>query len=190
MRIVIADDEAIIRLGLRSMLEDLGHEVVGTAADGIGALEMARAHQPDLVILDIKMPRLDGLEAAEAIATERPLPVVILTAYGDRALVERAANLAVHGYLIKPIRPSELGPALEIAVTRFEETEALRREAADLREALETRAAVEQARRVLMDREGLREEEAFRSIQARARRERRSMRDICEEILRDSEPGD
>lgn len=187
MRIVIADDEAIIRLGLRSMLEQLGHEVVGAASDGIGALELVRAQRPDLVILDIKMPCLDGLEAAEVIAAEHPVPIVILTAYGDRHLVERAASLAIHGYLVKPIPPSELGPALEIAVSRFAEAQSLRRQAAGLREALEARGVVDKAKRALMDRQGIREEEAFRTIQARARRERRSMREVSEAILAESE---
>lgn len=188
MRIVIADDEAIIRLGLKTMLEQMGHEVVGVAADGLGALEMVRAHQPDLVILDVRMPRLDGLDAAEAIVAERPLPIVILTAYSDRELVERARGLAVHGYLVKPIRPSELGPVLEIALSRFEEAQSLRREAADLREALETRQIVERAKHALMDRQGLREEEAFRALQAQARRERRSMREVGEQVLRECTP--
>ncbi len=187
MRIVIADDEAIIRLGLKSMLEQMGHRVVGAAGDGIGALDMVRAQQPDLVILDIKMPRLDGLDAAEAIVAERPVPILILTAYSDRHLVERAANLAIQGYLVKPINPGELGPALEVAASRFAETQALRQEAAGLRDALETRSLVDMAKHALMEQQGMREEEAFRTIQARARRERRSIRQVSEAILDEAE---
>jgi response regulator NasT len=187
VRILVADDEAIIRLGLKSMLEQLGHQVVGVAPDGISAVELARAQQPDLAILDIKMPGLDGLDAAKAMSAERPLPIVVLTAYGDRQLVERAATLDVHGYLVKPIRPAELGPALEIAVSRFEQTQALRREAADLREALHTRGIVEEAKRTLMARHGLSEQEAFSYLQSRARRERRSMREVSEQVLEENE---
>ncbi|MGQ9687030.1 MAG: ANTAR domain-containing response regulator [Thiobacillaceae bacterium] len=183
MRILIADDEAIIRLGLKAELEEMGHQVVATAADGIAAVEQARATRPDLAILDIKMPGLDGLEAAETIAAERPMPIVILSAYADRRLVERAASLAVHGYLVKPVRPSELEPALEIAVSRFEEAETLRREAQDLQEALRTRATVDEAKRMLIKARGWREEEAFRRLQARARSERRTMRQVAEELL-------
>ncbi len=181
MRILIADDEAIIRLGLKAMLEEMGHEVVASAADGAAALALARSTRPDLAILDIKMPVLDGLAAAEAIAAERPVAIVILSAYSDRELVERAASLAVHAYLVKPIRPAELAPTLEVARQRFEEVQALRQEAAGLEEALAARAAVEQAKRRLMA-GGLSEAEAFHAIQAQARRERRSMRQVAEEL--------
>ena len=187
MRILIAEDEAIIRLGLKAMLEEMGHQVVGAAADGVTAVQLARSLKPDLAILDIKMPNLDGLDAAEAITAERPLPIVILTAYSSRDLVERAANLSVHGYLVKPIRPAELGPALEIAVSRFEEMQTLRQEAADLQEALRARAVIEEAKRLLVKRYGLKEEEAFRRLQEQARRERRPMRDVSEDILRSAE---
>lgn len=183
MRILIADDEAIIRLGLKAMLEEMGHEVVGAAADGRAAIDLARSTQPDMIILDIKMPGLDGLQVAEAIAAERPVPIVILSAYSDRELIERAASLAVQAYLVKPIRPAELGPTLEIALDRFVETQALRREAADLTEALRAREVVGRAKQLLMERHGLSEAEAFRTLQAEARRERRSMREISERLL-------
>ncbi len=189
MRILIADDEAIIRLGLKATLEEMGHQVVAMAADGAAAVELARSTRPDLLLLDIKMPVLDGLDAAEAITAERPVPVVILSAYSSRDLVERAVGLAVHGYLVKPIRPAELGPALEIAVSRFEEAQALRQEATDLQEALRTREVVERAKRLLMEHHNLREEEAFRCLQAQARRERRAMREVCEELLRGGKEG-
>ncbi len=183
MRVLIADDEAIIRLGLKAMLEEIGHEVVAAAPDGPTAVRLARSSQPDLVILDIKMPGLDGLAAAEAITAERAVPIVILSAYSDRDLVERAASLAVHAYLVKPIRPTELAPTLEIALGRFEESQALRREAQDLQQAMRARIVISDAKRVLMKRQGLSEAEAFRLIQERARQERRSMQEVGEEIL-------
>jgi AmiR/NasT family two-component response regulator len=186
VRILIADDEAIIRMGLKVMLEQMGHRVVGTAADGSIAVSLSRSLQPDLVILDIKMPGINGLEAAEAIVADRPVPILILSAYSDRELVERAASVAVHGYLVKPIRPAELEPALEIAVSRFRQWQALRHEAADLQEALSTREIVDYAKQALMEQEGLKEIVAFERIQARARRERRSMREVAEEVLRRS----
>jgi AmiR/NasT family two-component response regulator len=183
MRILIADDEAIIRLGLTTMLEDLGHTVVGAAADGVAAVNLARQLQPDLVILDIKMPLLDGLDAAEEIAAERPVPILILSAYSYPALIERASSLAVQGYLVKPIRPVDLEPAIAIATARFEQWQELQREAADLREALATREVVEKAKRKLIETEKLSEAEAFQRLQAQARRERRRMREVAEEML-------
>ncbi|MDI7275491.1 MAG: response regulator [Anaerolineae bacterium] len=189
MRILIADDEGIIRLGLAATLEDMGHEVVAAVPDGVQAVEMARATQPDMVILDIKMPGLDGLDAAEAITAERPVPVIILTAYSNPGLVARAASLAVHAYLTKPVRPVDLAPALEIAVARFDETQALRREAADLQSAMRILQVLEEAKRVLMSERGLREAEASHYLQAKALRERRSIRDVCEEVLHGSGCG-
>lgn len=184
LRILIADDEAVIRMGLRKMLENMGHDVVGAARDGMIAIDLARRTKPDLVILDIKMPRLDGLEAAQVIAGERPVPILILTAYSDRELVERAATLAVHGYLVKPIRDVDLSSTIEIGLARFDESQSLRAEAADLEEALATRDLVDQAKRVLMTSQGLTEQEAFLRIQHRGREQRRPMREVAEEILR------
>jgi len=186
LRILIADDEAIIRMGLKALLEDMGHRVVGAAADGANAVRLAHSLQPDLVILDVKMPGLDGLQAAEAITTERPVAIVILSAYADQELVERASSVAVHGYLVKPIRPAELGPALEVAASRFEQWLALRQEVTDLEEALLSREVVERAKRVLMEREHLKEDEAFHRIQAQARQQRRPMREVAEEVLSQS----
>jgi response regulator NasT len=184
MRILIADDEALIRMGLRTILQDMGHTVVGAAADGTTALKLARETEPDLAILDIKMPGMDGLAVAEAIARENPLPVVMLTAYSERDLVERAAATeTVQAYLVKPIREAELGPTIELAAARFAEWSALRQEAADRQEALETRAVVERAKRLLMERDGLPERAAFLEIQHRARRERRSMRHVAQHLL-------
>jgi two-component system, response regulator PdtaR len=184
LRILIADDEAIIRLGLSAMLEELGHTVVGSASDGAAAVEMARTQLPDLVILDIKMPGMGGLDAAEKITAERPVPIMILSAYSDRDLVERAASLAVQSYLIKPVRPADLTPALELAASRFEQWQALRQEAADLREALAARVIVDEAKHRLMERDGLGEAQAFRQLQMQARRERRTMREVAEAVLK------
>ncbi|MBM4429288.1 MAG: response regulator [Chloroflexi bacterium] len=183
MRILIADDEAIIRMGLKAMLQDMGHEVVAAAANGAEAVRLAGELQPELVILDIKMPEMDGLAAAEAITSQRALPVVMLTAYSDRDLVSRAAHLAVHAYLVKPVQPADLGTALPIAVARFAEWQAVRQEAASLRDALETREVVERAKRVLMDREHCKEAQAFAYLQATARRQRRPMRQVAQEVL-------
>ncbi|MDY7041191.1 MAG: response regulator [Chloroflexota bacterium] len=184
LHILIADDEAIIRLGLRTVLQEMGHRVVGAATDGVAAVKLARQSRPDLIILDIKMPGMDGLAAAEAIVAERPVPILILTAYSDRELVEQAATLAVQGYLVKPIREAELAPAIEIALARFNEWQVLQEEAASLQEALLTRDLVDQAKRLLRERDGLREREAFLHIHNRSRRQRRSMREVAEEVLR------
>jgi AmiR/NasT family two-component response regulator len=184
MRILIADDEALTRMGLRTMLRALGHTLVGAAADGIMALKLVNETRPDLAVLDIKMPGMDGLAVAEAIGKQCPVPVVMLTAYSERELVQQAAATdTVQAYLVKPIREADLAPALELAVARFGEWQALQQEAASRQEALATREVVAQAKSVLMEHEGLGEREAFLEIQHRARRERRSMRQVAEEIL-------
>jgi AmiR/NasT family two-component response regulator len=183
LRVLLADDEAIIRAGLQQMLEEMGHRVVGAARDGVAAVQMARNSRPDLVVLDIKMPGMDGLAAAEAIAAEQPVPILILSAYSDRDLVERATTLAVQGYLVKPIQEGSLAAAIQIALARFDEWRSLQREAADVHEALLTRDLVDRAKRLLMERQGLTEWEAFARIQQRSRRQRRPMREIAEQIL-------
>jgi two-component system, response regulator PdtaR len=184
MNVFIADDEALTRMGLQAMLREMGHTVVATAADGPTALELACETRPEVAVLDIKMPGMDGLTVAAAIAERCPLPVVMLTAYSDRDLVERAAATeTVQAYLVKPIREADLEPVLELAVTRFAEWQALQREASDRREALETRELVARAKRLLMDENKLSERQAFLDIQHRARHERRSMRQVAEEIL-------
>jgi AmiR/NasT family two-component response regulator len=183
LRIVIADDEAVIRLGLKAMLEALGHQVVGMAADGERALALIEDHKPDLVILDIKMPGLDGLTIAERLAQECPLPVVVLTAYSQQALVERAVGAAVMGYLVKPVREELLGPTVELAVARFQAMEAIRAEANDLREQLAARRAVDEAKRLLMRRAGWGEAEAYRRLQMTGRETRRPMQAVAQAVI-------
>jgi len=184
MRILIADDEALTRMGLRAMLSDMGHEVVAAAADGVTALRLACELGPDLAVLDIKMPGMEGLDVAAAISKHCPLPVVMLTAYSERDLVERAAATdTVQAYLVKPVREADLAPTIELATSRFAEWQALRREAASRQEALATRELVARAKQVLIQDRALTERQAFLEIQHRARRQRRSMREEAEEIL-------
>jgi AmiR/NasT family two-component response regulator len=161
VRILVAEDETIIRLDLRKLLEDAGHEVGAEARDGVEAVELVAAHEPDLAILDVKMPRLDGIEAARRILEERPIPIVMLTAYGQDELVARAVEAGVFGYLVKPFRETDLLPAIATAKARHEELTALREEAESLAEALAARKAIERAKGLLMEREGLSEQEAF-----------------------------
>lgn len=182
-RIVIADDESLIRLDLREMLVHLGYDVVGEAGDGRSAMELARKLRPDLVIMDIKMPDLDGISAAEGLTQDRIAPVVLLTAYSDQALVDRAKEAGVVGYVVKPFREAELMPVIELSLARFEEFRALEREVGSLKEALESRKVVERAKGVLMEVHGLRESEAFHRIRKTSMDARKSMREVAEAIL-------
>lgn len=182
MRILIAEDESITRMGLSRILEDAGHHVV-TAPDGRTAVTLARKTGPDLVILDIKMPQLDGLEAAQRIYQDQPTPIVLLTAYGDRELVEQAKSLPIMAYLVKPIKEKELLATLEVVTARFAEFEWLHQQTVELKEELAARKVIERAKGVLMRREELSEEAAYRRIQRQARSERCSMREVAEEIL-------
>ena len=183
LRILIADDEAVIRLGLRSMLEDQGYRVVGEAADGTRALDLVRRLRPDLVFLDIKMPGIDGLQAAQALLTERAVPVIVLTAYADREFVDKAKDAGVLAYLVKPVRESDLRPTVEVALARFREIRALHDDVGSLEDALATRKLIERAKGVLMRRNGLDETAAFAQIQRQARNSRKTMKEIAEEIL-------
>ena len=183
IRIVIADDESIIRLDLREMLTALGYLVVGEAGDGQTALNVAREVRPDLVIMDIKMPDLDGIQAATVLTEERIAPCLLLSAFSQQELIQRAKQAGVVGYLVKPFRESELVPAIEVALARFAEFRQLERETADLRDTLETRKLVERAKGVLMEQSGLQEAEAFRRIQKLSMNSRKSMREIAEAIL-------
>ncbi|MSO57856.1 MAG: response regulator [Thermoleophilia bacterium] len=161
MRILIAEDETIIRLDLRALLEAAGHEVVAEARDGEEAVALARSAEPDLALLDVKMPRLDGIEAASQILEERPIPIVMVTAYGEQELIHRAVAAGVFGYLVKPFRESDVLPAIETARVRHAEFVALREEAGSLAEALAARKTIERAKGLLMTRDGLTEQEAF-----------------------------
>jgi response regulator NasT len=181
--VIIADDESIIRMDLREMLSGLGYLVVGEAGDGISAVNLARELRPDLVIMDIKMPDLDGIAAAKILSEERISPVLLLTAFSQTELVEGAKEAGVVGYIVKPFRESELVPAVEVALARFREFRALEKEAEDLKDALETRRLVERAKGVLMDSQGLKEAEAFRKIQKLSMNTRKSMKEIAEAIL-------
>lgn len=182
-RIVIADDESLIRLDLREMLTELGYDVVGEAGDGKAALELARKLLPDLVIMDIRMPGLDGIAAAEELTREKIAPVVLLTAYSDQGLVERAKDAGVVGYVVKPFRQSELLPVIELSIARFDEFRSLEREVGDLKEALETRKLVERAKGILMETHGLRESEAFHRIRKTSMDARKSMKEVAEAVL-------
>jgi len=182
-RVLIAEDEALIRLDLKEMLEEEGYAVVAEVGDGQQAVERARELRPDLVILDIQMPVLDGLSAAEQIATARLAPVIVLTAFSQRELVERARDAGAMAYLVKPFSKNDLVPAIEVARGRFTEMTALDAEVRTLEERLETRKAVERAKGVLMSERGMTEAEAFRFIQQRAMNERTSMKLLAEQIL-------
>jgi two-component system, response regulator PdtaR len=187
-RVVIAEDEVLIRMDLAEMLSEEGYEVVGQAGDGAKAIELAEELRPDLVILDVKMPVLDGIAAAERIATQRIAPVVILTAFSQRDLVERARDAGAMAYLVKPFNKSDLVPAIEMAVSRFAEVTLLEAEVADLSERLETRKAVDRAKNVLQEQLKLSEPEAFRWIQKTAMDLRLSMRQVAEGVI-DHGPG-
>ena len=188
IRILIADDEAVIRLGLRTMLEAQGYRVVGEAADGSRALDLVSRLKPDLVFLDIKMPGVDGLQAARRLQRDGNTPVVILTAYSDREFVDSAKASGVLAYLVKPVRESDLRPAIEVAMSRFAEIQALRGEVEDLEDSLETRKVVERAKGILMRKLGIEEAEAFNRIQRESRNTRRPMKEIAQSIISDENP--
>ena len=188
-RVLIAEDEALIRLDLAEMLAEEGYDVVGEAGDGETAVRLAEDLTPDLVILDIKMPIMDGLAAAERIAGGRIAPVVILTAFSQRELVERARAVGAMAYLVKPFQKSDLVPAIEIALSRFEQVSALAAEVAELTERLETRKAVERAKGALMTTYGMTEPQAFKWIQRTAMDHRLSMREVADRIIAETIDG-
>lgn len=182
-RVIIADDESLIRMDLREMLTNLGYLVVGEVGDGRSAVNLARELRPDIVLMDIKMPDMDGIEAAKVLTEERVAPVLLLSAYSQQELVQRAQQAGVTGYLVKPFRESDLAPAIEVALARFSEFRAMEREVGDLQGALETRKAVDRAKGILMDTQGLSETEAFRKIQKMSMDNRKSMRTVAEAII-------
>lgn len=182
-RVLVAEDEALIRLDLVEMLREEGYQVVGEAADGEDAVRLATELKPDLVILDVKMPKMDGIEAAAHIARDRIAPVVILTAFSQRDLVERARDAGAMAYLVKPFAKKDLVPAIELAMSRFSELQALEKEVADLAERLEARKVVERAKGLLMTKQGMTEPEAFRWIQRTAMDRRATMKAVAQAVL-------
>jgi AmiR/NasT family two-component response regulator len=184
LEILIADDESIIRLGLKQILEEAGHTVYA-AENGGAAVRLAEAHTPDLVILDIKMPEMDGFEAARAILDRTQVPIIFLTAYGEQELVERAVRLSVMGYLVKPINEAELLAMIQVAARRFEEHTRTAHAADELKDELASRRTIDRAKGLLMQREGVSELEAYNRLQQRARTERRTLLEAAEEEIRD-----
>jgi two-component system, response regulator PdtaR len=181
--VIVADDESIIRMDLREMLTHLGYDVIGEAADGRTALELAEKLRPDLVILDIKMPDMDGIQAAERLADGHIAPTILLTAYSEQHLIERAKNAGVSGYLVKPFRESELTPVIELALARFQDMQNLEKEVEQLKSTLETRKLVERAKGILMEVHGLKESDAFSRMRRASMDNRKSMREVAEAIL-------
>ena len=184
--VVVAEDEAIIRLDLKEMLEEEGYSVVGEASDGDAAIRLARERRPDLVIMDIKMPGTDGLTAAERIVNEDLSAVLILTAFSQKDLVQRAAEAGAMGYVVKPFQKSDLLPAIEIAIARRSQLTAVKKESEDLAAQLAARKIIDRAKGRLMDDQKMTELDAHRYLQKRAMDERRSMREVAEEVL---DPG-
>jgi AmiR/NasT family two-component response regulator len=182
-RIIIADDEAVLRLDLRTMLESLGHSVIGEADNGETACYLARSLNPDLIILDVMMPKRNGLEAAEIISQERLGPVMLLTAYSDVPMIEQATRAGVLAYLVKPFRQQELQPAIEIAITRYREMLALEGALGTAQEQMETNRKVGRAKRILMERHSISDQEAYRRLTSQALANNRSLREIAEAIL-------
>jgi two-component system, response regulator PdtaR len=182
-RVVVAEDESLIRIDIVEILRDHGFEVVGEAADGEKAVALAEELRPDLVVMDVKMPLLDGISAAEIITKKKIAPVVLLTAFSQRELVERAAEAGALAYVVKPFTPNDLIPAIDIALTRYQQINALEDEVSDLEERLETRKILDRAKGILNDTMGLTEPEAFRWIQKASMDRRLSMREVAETVI-------
>lgn len=189
MKVLIAEDETIIRLDLRALLERAGFEVCAEARDGEEAVSLARDHTPDLVLLDVKMPRLDGIEAARRILDERPVPIVMVTAYGEDELVTRAVEAGVFGYLVKPFRETDILPAIHTARARHEELVAVRAEAESLADALAARKAIERAKGLLMEREGLTEQDAFARLRKASQVSGRPLKVVAEALIATLDPS-
>jgi response regulator NasT len=183
LRIVIADNESIIRMDLKELLEEAGHTVVGEAADGVKAIELTRKHRPDLVVMDIKMPEMDGITAAKIISNEKLAPVLLLTAFSQKEIVEKAKDSGVLAYLVKPVKEANLFPAIEIALSRFQEFAELERELEDVKNSLATRKILDRAKGILMDTYSLSESEAYRRIQQYSMSKRKSIREVAEAIV-------
>ena len=183
LRVIVAEDETIIRMDLVERLQASGYQVVGEAGDGESAVQMARELRPDIVIMDIRMPETDGIEAARRLTTERVAPVVLVTSYSDKHLIDQAGEAGAIGYVLKPLQDNELESAIEIAMSRHREFQAISDEAEDLRDQLEARKAVERAKGLLMVRLGLEEPEAFKRIQKLSMDRRKPMREVAEAII-------
>ena len=183
MRVLIADDDPIIRLDLKQMLENLNYEVVAEAGDGQQAVEQAREVKPDICILDVKMPVMDGIEAVSRITEENIAPTILLTAYSDKELVDRAKDAGVFAYLVKPFKPSDLPPAIEVARSRYEQNAELNKEVTSLTDRLEARKAIDRAKGILMEEQKISETEAYRRIQLQSMNLRKTMREVAEAII-------
>jgi len=183
IKVLIADDEPIIRLDLRQMLESLDYEVVAEAGNGKEAVDLARLHNPDVCILDVKMPVMDGIEAVDIITEEGIAPTILLTAYSDKELINRAQAAGVFAYLVKPFKPSDLAPTIEVARARFEQNVLLAKEVSSLTERLDARKAIDKAKGILMQSQGINEAEAYRRIQIQSMNLRKSMREVAEAIV-------
>lgn len=182
-RVVIGDDESIIRMDLCEILEDAGHTVVGEASDGVEALELVRREKPDIVLLDIKMPRLDGIHAAKMIGHDHLAPVLLLTAYSQKDVVDKAKDSGVLGYLVKPIDPTNLFPAMEIAISQFKRQEETARQMEEMNERIETRKAVDKAKGCLMDLYHIPESEAYRRLQQYSMKKRLPLKAVAEAVI-------
>ncbi len=183
LRLLIADDDTLVSSGLAAMLRNIGHTVVDCACSGREAVEKAGRLSPDLVIMDIKMDDMDGLEASKRILEQQPLPIVILTAFSEAEFIELADDIGVSGYMVKPFTQSDLQPALTLARSRFKQLQALKREVGDLKEMIRTRKLVEQAKGLLMEKEGITEADAFRRIQQMSRNQNIAMAKLAEAII-------
>lgn len=183
LKILLADDEAILRLDLREMLCDAGHEVIGEAANGEEAVELARKLKPDFIIMDVKMPVMDGLTAAKIIAAENIAPVLLLTAYSQQDIVDKAKDAGVIAYLVKPVREEQLFPAMEIAASRFDELQQLNDELDKLKDSLETRKLLDRAKGILMTAHGMTEQEAYRKMQQFSMAKRITLKELAESII-------
>ncbi len=182
-RVVVAEDEAIIRMDLREMLQEEGYDVVAECGRGDEAVSMVREHSPDVALLDIKMPGMDGISAAREISADRLTAVVLVTAFSQRELIEEASDAGVHGYVVKPFERHDLTPAIEVAIARFRAEKALVEQISDVEERLETRKVLDRAKGVLMDRDGMREQDAFGFLQKTAMTSRRPMRAVADDVL-------
>ncbi len=183
LRIVVADNESIIRMDIREMLEEAGHEVVGEAVNGRRAVQLTRQHRPDLVLMDIKMPEMDGLTAARYIAREKIAPVLLLTAFSQPEIIERAKDSGVLGYLVKPVQKEQLFPAIEVAISRWQEMRGLDEEIAGLKDSLAARKTIDRAKGIIMATYNLSEQEAYRRLQRYAMAKRHSLKDVAQAVV-------